>query len=251
MIYFASDLHLGVPDYTQSKTRERHFVQWLTEITPHASEIYLVGDIFDFWFEYKTVVPRGYLHLLGKLIEIRERGIPITILKGNHDLWMRDYFEKELGIPVLDKPIERTFGQKRFYIAHGDGLGPGDKGYKFMKKCFQNRFLQWIFRSIHPDWGIGLANFFSTQSRKSNIHKDKIDYGEKEMLISYSRTLLQQTHYDYLIYGHRHLPKQIVLRTEPNPSEYINLGDWISSFTYAVFDGQNLSLKSYPLEIKE
>ncbi|MCS7077024.1 MAG: UDP-2,3-diacylglucosamine diphosphatase, partial [Bacteroidia bacterium] len=164
MIYFASDLHLGVPDYESSKIREKHFVRWLDEKMVSATEFYLVGDVFDFWFEYKKVVPKGYLHLLGKLAQVREKNIPVTIIKGNHDLWYKDYFMNELGIPVYHDPITREFHGKKFYIAHGDGLGPGDKGYKFIKKCFQNKALQWCFRMIHPDWGIGLANFLSASS---------------------------------------------------------------------------------------
>lgn len=244
MIYFASDLHLGVPDYKSSKNREKHFVNWLDEKMHTATEFYLVGDIFDFWFEYKKVVPKGYVHLLGKLAQIRDKNIPVTIIKGNHDLWYKDYFMQELGIPVYHYPIVREFEGKKFYIAHGDGLGPGDRGYKFIKKCFQNKFLQWCFRMIHPDWGIGLANFLSVSSRNANYEKDKIDYGEKEMLIQYSNAMLQKEHFDYFIYGHRHIPKHIKLQN--GISEYINLGDWITTFTYAVFDGKIITLNTFP-----
>ncbi|MDW8301916.1 MAG: UDP-2,3-diacylglucosamine diphosphatase [Bacteroidia bacterium] len=245
MIYFASDLHLGVPNYESSKQREKHFVRWLDEKMFSATEFYLVGDIFDFWFEYKKVVPKGYLHLLGKLAQIREKGIPITIIKGNHDLWYKDYFMKELSISVYHHPITREFSGKKFYIAHGDGLGPGDKGYKFIKKCFQNRLLQWCFGMIHPDWGISLANFLSASSRHANAQKDKVDYGEKEVLIQYSNQMLEIEHFDYFIYGHRHIPKLVTLKN--NQSLYINLGDWITTFTYAVFDGQKVHLETYPL----
>lgn len=242
-IYFASDFHLGVPDYERSLVREKKLVAWLESIKHNAAEIFLVGDLFDFWFEYKTAIPKYYTRLLGKLAELRDMGIPITFFTGNHDMWMFGYFEKELGIPVIRQPIERELLGKRFYIAHGDGLGPGDHGYKFIKKIFASKLCQWAFRWLHPDIGIGVANFFSRRSRLATGDADYTFLGEdKEWLVIYSREILQQRHYDYFIYGHRHLPMDIEL--QPG-SRYINLGDWIKHFTYAVFDGEKMELKEF------
>lgn len=204
--------------------------------------LYLVGDIFDFWFEYKTVVPKGFVRLLGKLAELRDAGIPVYMFTGNHDLWMKDYFETELSIPVYFEPISRTIGNKLFYIGHGDGLGPGDKGFKRMKKVFQNSFAQWLFKWLHPDIGVGIANYWSRKSRIANGPKDEMNYGEEEWLLQYARRKVKETPADYFIFGHRHLPMDVVVEGE---SKYINLGDWINYNTYAVFDGQTCILKTY------
>ncbi|HYG16597.1 MAG TPA: UDP-2,3-diacylglucosamine diphosphatase [Bacteroidia bacterium] len=242
-IYFASDFHLGVPDYDNSLVREKRLAAWLDSVKHDAAEIYLVGDLFDFWFEYKTVIPKYYTRLLGKLAELRDMDIPITFFTGNHDMWMFGYFEKELGIPVIRQPIDREINGVKFHIAHGDGLGPGDKGYKFIKKVFASKFCQWAFKWIHPDVGIGIANYFSHSSRKANGDRDYVFLGEEnEWLVIYSKELLKNRHYDYMIYGHRHLPMDIEL--QPG-SHYINLGDWIKHFTYAVFDGEAVELKEF------
>lgn len=242
-IYFASDFHLGVPNVEKSLEREKLIVRWLDDIKNDAQEIFLVGDIFDFWFEYKNAVPKGFVRLIGKLAELRDSGILITCFTGNHDIWMFGYFEKELNIPVYHHSIQREFNKKFFFIGHGDGLGPGDNGYKFIKKIFTNKFFQWLFRWIHPDWGIPVARYFSKSSRDANYEKTKTFLGEdKEWLIIYCREILRQHHHDYFIFGHRHLPMQIKLNEK---SEYINLGDWIQYNTYAVFDGKNLELKTY------
>ena len=154
--------------------------------------LYLVGDIFDFWFEYKTVVPKGFVRLLGKLAELRDAGIPIFMFTGNHDLWMKDYFETELSIPVYFEPISRTIGDKLFFIGHGDGLGPGDNGYKFIKKVFTCSFFQWLFRQLHPDLGIRLANYFSGKSRDANYSADQKFLGEEnEWLLVYCKKQIQ------------------------------------------------------------
>ncbi len=239
--YFASDFHFGVPDYESSLQRERKLVDWLEQISVDAKELYLVGDLFDFWFEYKHAIPKYYTRFLGQLARMSDADIKIYIFSGNHDVWMRDYFSKEFNIEVHHAPLIKTIGNKKFYIAHGDGLGPGDHGYKFIKKLFRNSFCQWLFRQVHPDIGIRLANYFSKSSRSVNADRDKVFLGEeKEWLIIYSKELLQQTHYDYMIYGHRHYPLQLDLG---NGATYINLGDWITHFTYAVFDGEHLNLK--------
>lgn len=242
-IYFASDFHLGVPNYDDSLAREKRLVAWLDSIKHDAAEIYLVGDLFDFWFEYKTVIPKYFTRLLGKLAELRDNGIPITFFTGNHDMWMFGYFEEELGIPVIRKPIDREINGKKFHIAHGDGLGPGDNGYKFIKKVFASKICQWLFKWVHPDIGIGVANYFSGTSRKKTGDSDAKFLGEEnEWLVIYSREKLEEQHRDFFIYGHRHLPMDIKLNEN---SKYINLGDWIHHFTYAVFDGENVELKKF------
>lgn len=242
-IYFNSDYHLGVPDREKSLEREKKVVAWLEEVRKDAQEIFLMGDLFDFWFEYRHVVPKGYVRLLGKMAEIVDSGIPITVFSGNHDMWMFGYFEEEMGIPVFHKPIQREWNGKSFYLGHGDGLGPGDYGYKFIKRVFRNRLCQIAFSALPPSWGIGLANFFSRRSRAANGDNDARFLGEEnEWLVIYCKEILKTKHYDYFIFGHRHLPLEIEL---PGNSTYINLGDWIRYFTYAVFDGERMELKTY------
>lgn len=242
-IYFASDFHLGIPDYASSLIREKRIVKWLDSIKDTAEEIYLLGDVFDFWFEYKTVVPRGHVRLLGKLAEISDRGIPIHYFTGNHDMWTFDYLSKELNVKIYREPIEAEYGGKKFYIGHGDGLGPGDHGYKFIKKVFSSRISQWLFARLHPNAGIGLAEYFSKKSRvATGISDEKFLGEEKEWLVIHSKELLEKTHYDYLIFGHRHLPLDMKIN---GGSRYINLGDWIRYFSYGEFDGKEFSLKYY------
>jgi UDP-2,3-diacylglucosamine hydrolase len=240
-IYFLSDFHLGAPDYSKSLEREKKVVAFLESIRPTAAEIFVVGDMFDFWFEYKNVVPKGYVRLLGKLAEITDSGIPIHFFVGNHDMWMRDYFQEELNIPVYFEPKTFERNGKKFLIGHGDGLGPDDHGYKMMKKVFRNPLSKALFGLLHPSIGIGVANYFSRKSRKKTGSTDEIFLGEdKEWLIIFSKEILAKEHFDYFIFGHRHLPLNIAL----NPtSHYINLGDWIKYFTYAEFDGQSVELK--------
>ncbi len=222
--------------------REKRVCAFLDEMKGDMEALYLVGDIFDFWFEYKTVVPKGFVRLLGKLAELRDAGIPIYMFTGNHDLWMKDYFETELSIPVYFEPISRTIGDKLFFIGHGDGLGPGDKGYKRMKKVFQNPLAQWFFRWLHPDIGVGIANFWSRKSRIANGPKDELNYGEDEWLLQYTRRKIKEVPADYFIFGHRHLPMDVQVE---GASRYINLGDWINFNTYAVYDGEVCTLKTY------
>lgn len=218
--------------------------QWLDEIADDAVEIYLMGDQFDFWYEYKTAVPRNYIRYLGKLAELSDRGIKITAFKGNHDMWMFGYFEKELNIPVISNELIIERNGKKFFLHHGDGLGPGDKSYKFLKKIFRSRFNQWLFGRFHPNFGIGIANYFSHKSRIFNLEKGENVYlgDDKEFLTIFCNETLKTTQYDYFIFGHRHLPGEIALI---NNSTYINLGDWVTHFTYAVFDGESCKLKKY------
>ena len=241
-IYFNSDYHLGVPDKAGSLEREKRVVAWLERIRVDAQEIYLMGDLFDFWFEYKYTVPKGFVRLLGKIAEITDSGIPVYIFSGNHDMWMFGYFEEELGVPVFHKPQTREWNGKKFYLGHGDGLGPGDHGYKFLKRIFRNRLCQIGFSLIPSRWGMGLANYFSKKSRHANAETDRKFLGEEnEWLVQYCREILEQEHFDYFIFGHRHLPLDINLG---NGSRYVNLGDWIRYFTYAEFDGKELRLVS-------
>lgn len=242
-VYFASDFHLGVPDYDSSLEREKRVVRWLNEVSKDADEIYLLGDIFDFWFEYKSVVPRGFTRLLGKLAELTDSGLPIHVFIGNHDMWIFDYLPKETGVIIHREPITRTWNDKKMYIGHGDGLGPGDNGYKIIKKVFASKVLQWMFARLHPNFGIGIANYWSKTSRESHYENDKIFLGdENEWLVIYCKEILEKEHFDYFVFGHRHLPLDIKLN---NDSRYINLGDWITHFTYGVFDGDELTLKTF------
>lgn len=242
-VYFASDQHFGAPTPEKSAPREQKFVAWLDEIKHDADALFLLGDLFDFWFEYKTVVPKGFVRVLGKLAELRDSGIPIFFFVGNHDLWMYDYFEKELNIPVYHKPKHFTICEKDFFIGHGDGLGPGDKGYKRMKRVFTNPFSKTLFRWLHPDIGVKLAQYLSVKNKLISGKEDVKFLGEEgEWLVQYSKKKLGEKHYDYFIFGHRHLPLEIMLKDN---SRYFNLGDWIGYFTYGVFDGTNFELKKY------
>lgn len=242
-IYFASDNHLGAPTPEISLPREKKFVAWLDEVKKDAAAIFLLGDLFDFWFEYKTVVPKGFTRTLGKLAEISDSGIPIYYFVGNHDLWMTDYFNTELKIPVFYKPQEFTLNNKTFFIGHGDGLGPGDKGYKRMKKVFTNPFFKWLFKWLHPDIGMRIAQYLSVKNKLISGDDDAQFLGENnEWLVQYSKKKLNEKHRDFFIFGHRHLPLEIALN---DSSKYINLGDWIGYYTYGVFDGENFQLKTY------
>ncbi len=240
-IYFASDFHLGAPDSETSLKREKKIVKWLDTIKKDAQEIYLLGDTFDFWFEYKTVIPKGYIRLLGKLAELTDAGIPITVFTGNHDFWMYGYFEQELNITVHHDPIKKEWNGKKFMIGHGDGLGPKDKKYKLLKKIFTSNFCQWLFARLHPNFGIKIARFWSKKSRMAT-EQQKFSGENNEWLLRYAKEKIKQEHIDYFIFGHRHLPLDISLN---NDSRYINLGDWITHFSYAIFDGKNIELKYY------
>ena len=223
--YFASDFHLGIPDTKSSYERERRIVRWLDSIKGQAESIYLVGDIFDFWFEYKRVIPKGYVRLFGKLAELRDAGLPIYYFTGNHDMWMFRYMETELDIPIYRAPIQREIQGKSFYIGHGDGLGPGDHGYKFLKKVFSNRTCQWLFERLHPNFGIGLANFWSYKSRTASDAMPAFEHIEKEWLYTFANEQAEQLDIDFFVFGHRHLAIDYMLKN--GKSRYINLGEWI------------------------
>ena len=221
-IYFLSDFHLGAPDAASSLQREKQVVRFLDEIKNDAAEIFLVGDMFDFWYEYRKVVPKGFTRLLGKLAELSDAGIPMHFFVGNHDMWMKDYFLKELNIPIYFEPKEFERNGKKFLIGHGDGLGPGDKGYKFLKKIFRNPFCQWLFGILPPYFGMGLADYFSRRSRAQTGASEEIFLGEdKEWLIIYSKEVLKEKKFDFFVFGHRHLAIDYRLS---DSSRYINLG---------------------------
>lgn len=242
-IYFLSDFHLGAPDHTTSLEREKTIVRFLDSIKHDASEIFLVGDLFDFWYEYRKVVPKGFVRLLGKLAELSDAGIPMHLFVGNHDMWMRDYFQKELNIPVYFKPEFFERNGKTFLIGHGDGLGPGDHRYKRLKKVFRNPLSKWLFGILPPIMGMGLANYLSRRSRIQTGAKEEVFFGEdKEWLIIYCKEQLKEKKIDFFVFGHRHLAIDYRL---DNNSRYINLGDWIKYYTYAEFDGRELILKSF------
>jgi len=242
-IYFLSDFHLGAPGYSASSLREKRIVEFLDKARQDAAAFFIVGDMFDFWYEYRSVVPKGFVRILGKLAEITDDGIPVHFFVGNHDMWMKDYLQTELNIPVYFEPREFEFNNKKFLVGHGDGLGPGDQGYKFLKRIFRNSFCQWLFGVLPPYIGMGLANYFSRKSRAQTGGEEEVFLGEdQEWLIIYCKETLQQKKYDFFVFGHRHLAIDFRLSSE---SRYINLGDWIIYDTYAVFDGAGLELKSY------
>ena len=222
-VYFLSDFHLGAPNAVESRKREDRLVRFLQDARKDASVIFIVGDIFDFWFEYKTVVPKGFVRILGTLAQMADEGIQLHIFTGNHDLWMQDYLSKELNAKLYFEPQQFTIQNKQFLIGHGDGLGPGDEGYKRLKKIFTNPICQWLFRWLHPDAGIQLANYFSRKSRAKTGNADELFLGEdKEWLIQFCRATLQQNYFDYFIFGHRHYPLVLKLNEK---------NDYITSYS--------------------
>jgi len=241
-VYFASDQHLGAPNDEESRIREIRFVKWLDEIKSDCQVLFLLGDLFDFWFEYKQVVPRGFVRVLGKLAELSDSGVKIYFFTGNHDLWMQDYLKKEIGAEVFHDRKHFQINQTKLFIAHGDGLGPGDKGYKRMKKLFRNKIAQFFFYLLHPDFAVWLGIYMSRKNKLISGDEDVKFLGEEnEWLALYAKRKLEKEHFDYFIFGHRHMPMEIKVGEN---SVYMNLGDWINHYTYAVFDGKSLILKS-------
>lgn len=243
-IYFASDFHLGLTTFSKGQEilREKKIIKWLDSIESKATAIFLVGDIFDFWFEYKYVVPKGFIRFLGKISNLNDQGIPVYFFTGNHDLWMFDYFQEELGIKVFKKPIELIINDKSFFVGHGDGLGPGDNLYKILNNIFTNKITQWAFKWIHPDMGIGLAKRWSISSRNKKSGDEDVFLGDKEYLVQYCKKQEAEHHRDYYIFGHRHLPLEVDINEK---SKYYNLGEWVNQFTFGEFDGNKFKLKTY------
>ena len=241
-IYFASDFHLGAPDWETSLVREKKIISWLNEIEKDAKEIYFLGDVFDFWFEYKHVVPKGFVRLLGKLANLSDAGVKLHFFIGNHDMWLFDYLQKELGATIYQQALMRRIEGKVFFIGHGDGLGPGDLKYKIIKKFFRSKICQWTFARFHPNFGIGLASYFSRRSRISKGNTDEKFLGkENEWLYQYATEIKKVQKIDYFIFGHRHLPIELSI----DEATYFNIGEWMKYCTFAVFDGEDLSMKKW------
>jgi UDP-2,3-diacylglucosamine hydrolase len=244
-VYFVSDAHFGVPNREKSYEREHLFIQWLDSVKLDAHEIYIMGDLFEFWYEYKTVIQKGYVRLLGKLAEITDAGIPIYFFRGNHDVWAFDYLAEELNFRIYPDTLIKEIGKKTFFLGHGDGLGKGDNGYKFLKKIFRNRFNQWLFRWLHPDIGTRMGLFWSNKSRVANENAgiEKVNDEGLERLAGFcNETLIKQPNIDFFVFGHIHKPKIISLNAT---SKYISIGDWIKYFSYIEFDGENLEIKYF------
>ena len=236
-IYFASDFHLGSPNIKQSHKREKLIVKWLHEISKDAKAIYLIGDVFDFWYEYKYVVPKGSVRLLGTLANLVDNGIEIHFLKGNHDLWMKEYLNREIGIIIHDKNIVINEQGKKILLAHGDGLGDGDIFYKFLKKIFTSTFCQWIFTRLHPNLSFKIAHTWSKKSR----NKENPNLNKKNLL-EYCQKQQKIKPVNYYIFGHIHHP--LLLEIDKD-AKYINTGDWIKHYTYAVLNNKKITLEKY------
>lgn len=242
-IYFASDFHLGAPDPQQSRIRELRIIDWLESIRHDAEVIFLVGDLFDFWYEYKHVVPKGFVRFFGKLAELSDAGIEIVVFLGNRDMWMTDYFPKELNIQTIRQPQTFIFNNKKFYVGHGDGLGADDFGYKILKVIFEGSIPRFLFgRILHPNTGQRIGQIWTKNSWKKKRTAEEFLGEEKEHLVQYSKKIEAKEHHDFYIFGHRHT--KVELAISPT-AKYINLGDWIWYNSYAVFDGENLQLLSY------
>jgi UDP-2,3-diacylglucosamine hydrolase len=242
-IYFASDFHLGLDHSISSIDREKKIVLWLDSIKSDCGVLYLVGDVFDYWFEYKEAVPKGSTRLLGKLCELSDFGIEIHLFTGNHDMWIFDYFEKEIGLKVQYQPVDVIHFGKHFHIAHGDGLGPGDQAYKVIKKIFTNKFSQWCFHRLHPNFGLWLMKKISQKSRESDKPLTHIEDAEKEWLIQYSYEIQKQKEVDYFVFGHRHFPMEYKLKE--GKANVLYLGDWLTNFTYVKVDSEGAHLIKY------
>lgn len=245
-IYFLSDFHLGIPTAAESKEREKKIVSFLRAIAPCCERLYLLGDLFDFWYEYQYVVPKGFTRFLGTLSDLTDRGIPVYCFTGNHDLWMYGYLSEECGVQIIRQPQYLRIGDKQWLIAHGDGLGPGQKSYKIMKKIFQNPCLQWLFSHLlHPDTALRLGLYWSKKSqqqqKKNKAHAQFLGI-EKEFLTQYCLEILKTRHIDYFVFGHRHIPTLLPLKKD---SWYCNTGDWLTHYSYLVYDGVQMRLAHY------
>ncbi|MBL0050216.1 MAG: UDP-2,3-diacylglucosamine diphosphatase [Bacteroidetes bacterium] len=242
-IYFISDFHLGVPNHESSLEREKKIVRWLDMIKADCDQLYLLGDVFDFWFEYKHAVPKGYVRLLGKLAELSDSGIQIHYFTGNHDMWVFDYLPREINCKIYREPVVLNLDGKKFFIGHGDGLGPGDTGYKFIKSVFASRISQWLFARFHPNFGYWLANLSSRKSRSMTGSNDEIYLGdEKEMLVQFCKSTLKKEQIDFFIFGHRHLKIDMMI---DGKARYINLGEWMHQSNYAVWNGSSLNFTNF------
>ncbi len=240
-IYFAGDFHLGFPNRELSRKREDLLVSWLSSIQGNARAIFLMGDQFDFWFEYNHVVPAGYVRFLGKIAELTDAGINVFMFRGNHDMWTRGYWSKELGVTVISDSCILESAGKRFYLHHGDGLGKGEKLYKIMRRIFRAPWSSWLFARLHPNLGFFIATSWSRKSRKAQGNRYSMYMGDdKELLYQYALNMKEE--YDYFIFGHRHLELDIKIHEQ---TRYLNTGTWLKAPTYAVFDGNDVQLVAF------
>ena len=241
-IYFVSDVHLGAPALANNRERELQFARWLDFIRDDVAELYLMGDIFDFWFEYRKVVPRGFTRVLGRLADMSDRGIPIHFFAGNHDVWVFDYLPQEIGLILHRNELIAEIRGKKFYLAHGDGLDPEDKGYLFLKKIFTSKKLQWVFSRLHPNFAFHLAHQWSKSSRLSKLNRQEEFKVKNECMYKFAEKFLDKEWIDYFIFGHRHRMADVEVK---NNSRFILLGDWITHFSYGEFDGENVVLNKF------
>jgi UDP-2,3-diacylglucosamine hydrolase len=241
-IFFASDFHLGLKAGSDPHDREKKVVRWLNTIAPDAREIFLVGDIFDFWWEYKLVVPRGFTRFLGTVSAITDSGIPVHFFTGNHDMWVGNYLSEECGITVHTTPFTQTFGGKKFLIVHGEGLGSESTGYKILLALFRNKNLRALYSMLHPSIGVGIGHKWSLSSRLGKGISKEFLGEEMEDLIKYSKSVLGNEHFDFFIFGHRHLPLIYNLKQD---TTIVFLGDWINRGSFAEWDGKQLNLKEF------
>lgn len=248
-IYFVSDVHLGAPAFQNNHEREMLFASWLDSIDDDVQELYLMGDIFDFWWEYKKVVPRGFTRILGRIANLTDRGIPVHFFTGNHDLWVFDYLPSEVGVEVHYNQIIKDFSGKKFFLAHGDGLDAEDVGYIRLKKIFTNKRLQWWFSRLHPNFALHIAHRWSGSSRTEKLKKKEKEFNVKnDGMYNFAENYLQHDPVDYFIFGHRHVMINIPIAEK---ARFILLGDWITNFSYGVFDGEKFELKKYNVTAEE
>ncbi len=240
-IYFASDFHLGLPAGSDPTDREKRVVKWLNSIAPEAKEIYLLGDVFDFWWEYKLVVPKGFTRFLGTISAITDSGIPVHFFAGNHDMWIGKYLIDECGIIIHSAPHFTSFNGKNFYLAHGEGLGTKNIGYKILLSIFRNRPLQVLYSALHPSIGVGIGHRWSLNSRIGKGISLPFLGEDKEDLIRHSKYILETSKVDYFLYGHRHLVMTYKL---PDGAEVFFLGDWVHKGNFAEWNGNKLTLKT-------
>jgi UDP-2,3-diacylglucosamine hydrolase len=241
-IYFVSDVHLGAPALSNNQEREMRFARWLDSINDDVQELFLMGDIFDFWWEYKKVVPRGFTRILGRIANLTDRGIPVHFFTGNHDLWVFDYLPSELGVIVHKNEIIMQFGDKKFFLAHGDGFDADDIGYLRLKKIFTNKKLQWLYSRLHPNFALHIAHKWSKSSRIAKLDREEEFNVNNEGMYKFAQSFLKQESIDYFIFGHRHQMVNIQLSEN---SRFVLLGDWIKNFSYGVFDGEKFELKRF------
>lgn len=242
LIYFISDVHLGAKALTNNRERELLLAQWLDEIKPNVAELYLMGDIFDFWYEYKKVAPRGFTRILGRIADITDSGIPVHLFAGNHDLWLKEYLTEEIGVTIHHEQMVKEIRGKKFFLAHGDGLDATDKGYLFLKKIFTNKFMKWMFSRIHPNFAFYLAHKWSSHSRLSKSDYQDNFIVNQDGMYKFAADFLKTNPIDYFVMGHRH--RMVNEKMEGN-ANFILLGDWIGSFSYGIFDGEKFELKKY------